>query len=1187
MGALHLGGTRVARRASGGRLRGSVVILAIASIVAACGDTTPTPPPSAAPSQPAPATTPRLDDPRRLADATPARAPPPRPRPTPPGPRSSSPTRPPSPPSSRPAPAPVASRRRPSSGSPASTAPRPTPWPPACGSSRPSSSRSPRPTAPSPSSGPRRLSVPGPCTGSPSSAPTARSRRPGRHRPPARSTSSSPSRATPRRSVPLDAGIELIFDQAGVSTADLRDHLRIQPATDRPAPGRRAVRGLRPLEAAAPRHALHRDRDPRPADRRHGPAARGGRHHPVRDGRPRDEPRGRRPAAIVRRGHAPRARGDVDLVGQRERRPRRPPASPSPSIASAACRRPRPRGAPSARRRRGPAPTRDPPVPTTGLPEVIDARVPVRGGDEGRWFLLPRPLAHGLVPRHRLVGRHPPPGRPPGHRPRGLRARHHDPLDGLGQRPAHGRARRPARPSTSSGARSASPTPRASSSGRRPTRPGDLDTGSLPGRILLEVRDAGRTAFQPIATNDRLCDYCECGASGNDELWQVITSDRYRYRSTDTVNAWGVVRNRDTGAVPASLRVSLLVGEDGDDEPAPDQHHHGHPGRHRRVRGRDPAPGPARRQLPAARSRPVASTSASCGSRSARSRSPPTTWRSARTTARSRAASPSRSPCTARSSRARRSPGRRSTSRPTRAAGPRSSTDADGDATGSVRLDMSDNEQWTVQSIQATPTLPEEAELGASTPVAVFRGNSLVDVAGTVAGGNLKVTGTVTQVAFDRFDTAAGEELWSIDPHGAPRPGVDVRLQVHEHWTVRRQVGSRYDFVLKRVEPIYRTRDLSRVIDVAQVTTGPDGTFRYDHPIRAGRSYEITATYSEPGADLVADAWADGVAVADELRPPAPRRARPARRRAHLRDRRPDPPPVHRRHRQAARRALPVRRPPARAAVRRPPGVADLPLDLHDGRHPRRRGPRRPVHRLRLRGDLRPQRVVPHRGPAPRRPGHRGSLALRAGRHRHGDDPHARSVGPAGRPRASSCRPSTRSCSRPATPRWSTPSTRSTRASAAASLATIRSHQTPADDAYGEGGDTTGGGGDDGARGDFRDWLVGRLVRTSAARPRDDPGAAVRRPHVVARQRRGRRRVAPRRLRRARCSRSGSRSSSRPRSRRRSSSRTSPRSGSVPSAATSTPATPCRSRSGRRRSAWRRSPCPGPRSRRSRCRSAP
>ena len=52
-------------------------------------------------------------------------------------------------------------------------------------------------------------------------------------------------------------------------------------------------------------------------------------------------------------------------------------------------------------------------------------------------------------------------------------------------------------------------------------------------------------------------------------------------------------------------------------------------------------------------------------------------------------------------------------------------------------------------------------------------------------------------------------------------------------------------------------------------------------------------------------------------------------------------------------------------------------------------------------------------------------------------------------------------------------------------LATVRSHQTPGDDHYGEGGDTTGGGGDEGPRGDFRDWLLGRLVEpTPVAGPR-------------------------------------------------------------------------------------------------------
>ena len=36
-----------------------------------------------------------------------------------------------------------------------------------------------------------------------------------------------------------------------------------------------------------------------------------------------------------------------------------------------------------------------PPVSTAGLPKLIDAPVSIRGGDQGQWFLLPRPLAQG------------------------------------------------------------------------------------------------------------------------------------------------------------------------------------------------------------------------------------------------------------------------------------------------------------------------------------------------------------------------------------------------------------------------------------------------------------------------------------------------------------------------------------------------------------------------------------------------------------------------------------------------------------------------------------------------------------------------------------------------------------------------------------------------------------------------
>ena len=46
--------------------------------------------------------------------------------------------------------------------------------------------------------------------------------------------------------------------------------------------------------------------------------------------------------------------------------------------------------------------------------------------------------------------------------------------------------------------------------------------------------------------------------------WTTFDTDRILYRQTDTVNAWGLVRERDTGAVPASVTVRLFAGgEDG------------------------------------------------------------------------------------------------------------------------------------------------------------------------------------------------------------------------------------------------------------------------------------------------------------------------------------------------------------------------------------------------------------------------------------------------------------------------------------------------------------------------------------------------------------------------------------------------------------------------------------------------
>ena len=54
--------------------------------------------------------------------------------------------------------------------------------------------------------------------------------------------------------------------------------------------------------------------------------------------------------------------------------------------------------------------------------------------------------------------------------------------------------------------------------------------------------------FLPLARRS----YCRVlrPARANDAWWNLLTLDRGQYRTTDTINVWGVVRDRQSGAVP-------------------------------------------------------------------------------------------------------------------------------------------------------------------------------------------------------------------------------------------------------------------------------------------------------------------------------------------------------------------------------------------------------------------------------------------------------------------------------------------------------------------------------------------------------------------------------------------------------------------------------------------------------------
>ncbi len=374
---------------------------------------------------------------------------------------------------------------------------------------------------------------------------------------------------------------------------------------------------------------------------------------------------------------------------------------------------------------------------------------------------------------------------------------------------------------------------------------------------LLEVRTGGREAFEPVAVGG--CGGC-LDEQDPETFWHILSSDRFRYRSTDTVNAWGIVRDRSTGQIPASLHVSLVADQSDSTGAPPISEQDVTPD----ARGAFAATVPLH-DLPSGTYRLVVHAGkAEVGE----------LYFDVGTITKpgyELAITPDRRAVIAGDTVAYSVHGSFFEGTPVSGleltiSGEDGSdvaltTSADGDGSASLESHQSgDDEQWTVQGVQVTPTQPEEAGITASTSLAVFAGDRLLDTAGHVANRTLTITGRVTTAdltAFDRVDEAA---LYEVDPHGAPVAGATVTLRVIEHRSSRTQTGSRYDFVLKRVIPMYEDKEIRSVVGTRTVVTHANGTYHLTLPVAGGdRSYEIAATtLDDANRPIKADAYADG-----------------------------------------------------------------------------------------------------------------------------------------------------------------------------------------------------------------------------------------------------------------------------------------------------------------------------------------
>ncbi|HEX2754177.1 MAG TPA: Ig-like domain-containing protein, partial [Candidatus Limnocylindrales bacterium] len=376
--------------------------------------------------------------------------------------------------------------------------------------------------------------------------------------------------------------------------------------------------------------------------------------------------------------------------------------------------------------------------------------------------------------------------------------------------------------------------------------------------VVVRTTD-GRRVFLPAAAGrDKLEGYGDIywWSETDARTWSLLHTDRSRYRSGDTVHVWGFARDRDSGAAPATITIRLY-GESGDGTDT------GAPAVATLVRHPDAA-GAINGSLPLAGlpdayytltmsigSRVIGTTSFAVGPIAKPA------YQLDVTTGRRVYIAGDRVKVTV---DARFFEGTPVPGVPLRIDGfatdgtfGNATTDALGTAVWRTiaAIDPEQgNEGPNVTTIDAIPARAEEAEITAgSRDVVVFPSSRTIDAVGRIANGKVIVTGGVHVVALNRLEAAiaAGSSIWDLDARGAAVRGATVTVSFIELIPKRHQVGTEYDFVEKKVVPVYETEIIEHTAGTVRVTTAANGSWTASVPASvADHEYRIVATVGDP-----------------------------------------------------------------------------------------------------------------------------------------------------------------------------------------------------------------------------------------------------------------------------------------------------------------------------------------------------
>src|SRR3990167_8414010 len=173
-------------------------------------------------------------------------------------------------------------------------------------------------------------------------------------------------------------------------------------------------------------------------------------------------------------------------------------------------------------------------------------------------------------------------------------------------------------------------------------------------------------------------------------------------------------------------------------------------------------------------------------------------------------------------------------------------TDAQGKAKITKTYDGEDSQYWISDDLFVNPQKAEEAEINASASVTILPGEKLIKINGESKGNHATMTGTIHRADLEKLNDGK-EEPNSIedDGFGETLPNEKVTLKVVRTWYTERQTDTSYDFISKKTIPMYAYDSHEETVQTQEVTTNAKGEFSLEFDMLEGSSYQTIATVTD------------------------------------------------------------------------------------------------------------------------------------------------------------------------------------------------------------------------------------------------------------------------------------------------------------------------------------------------------